>query len=160
MVRGRKINKVQWSTSYSTCTTTQKHKNYSTQSHTHTLTCTHSPTHTHTVNSDRCPTHERGTMMRKGPLFPFFSMRQATRAMVWMVLPSPISSARIPFKLLLYSETSHSRPVTCGVCEVRVKTCCEGHAIILALIQYRRNCDYSIIKRMLRFFPLCKDDIQ
>jgi hypothetical protein len=31
-----------------------------------------------------------------------------------MVLPSPISSARIPFRLLLNSETSHSRP--CNKC--------------------------------------------
>lgn len=30
--------------------------------------------------------------------------------MVWMVLPSPISSARMPFRLLLYRDTIHSRP--------------------------------------------------
>jgi len=31
-------------------------------------------------------------------------------AMVWMVLPRPISSARMPLRLLLYSETIHWRP--------------------------------------------------
>lgn len=33
--------------------------------------------------------------------------------MVWMVFPKPISSARMPFKLLLYRDTSHSRPLIC-----------------------------------------------
>lgn len=30
--------------------------------------------------------------------------------MVWMVFPRPISSARIPFKWLLYKDTNHSNP--------------------------------------------------
>ncbi len=34
-------------------------------------------------------------------------------AMVWMVFPKPISSARMPFKLLLYRDTNHSRPLIC-----------------------------------------------
>lgn len=59
-------------------------------------------------------THESGTMMRKGPLMRLCSMRYVMSAMVWMVLPRPISSARIPFRLLLYSDTSHSRPLICG----------------------------------------------
>lgn len=48
--------------------------------------------------------------MRNGPFTFFFSIRYVMRAMVWIVLPRPISSARIPFRLLLNSETSHSRP--------------------------------------------------
>lgn len=48
--------------------------------------------------------------MRNGPFTFFFSIRYVMRAIVWMVLPRPISSARIPFRLLLNSETSHSRP--------------------------------------------------
>ena len=46
-------------------------------------------------------THESGTMIRKGPLTLFFSIRWVISAIVCMVLPRPISSARIPFKLLL-----------------------------------------------------------
>lgn len=51
--------------------------------------------------------------MRKGPLMRLCSMRYVMRAMVWMVFPRPISSARMPFRLLLYSDTSHSRPLIC-----------------------------------------------
>ena len=58
-------------------------------------------------------THERGTMMRKGPLMRLCSMRYVMSAMVWMVLPRPISSARMPFRLLLYRDTSHSKPLIC-----------------------------------------------
>lgn len=58
-------------------------------------------------------THESGTMMRKGPLIRLCSMRYVMRAMVWMVFPNPISSARIPLRLLLYRDTSHSRPLIC-----------------------------------------------
>ena len=32
--------------------------------------------------------------------------------MVWIVLPRPISSARMPFKRLLYSDTIHVRPAS------------------------------------------------
>lgn len=49
--------------------------------------------------------------MRKGPLIRLCSMRYVMRAMVWMVLPRPISSARMPFRLLLYRDTSHSKPL-------------------------------------------------
>lgn len=52
--------------------------------------------------------------MRKGPLIRLCSMRYVIKAMVWMVLPSPISSARMPFRLLLYRDTSHSKPLICG----------------------------------------------
>lgn len=58
-------------------------------------------------------TYERGTMMRKGPLIRLCSMRYVMRAMVWMVFPRPISSARMPFRLLLYRDTSHSKPLIC-----------------------------------------------
>lgn len=51
--------------------------------------------------------------MRKGPLIRLCSMRYVMRAMVWMVFPRPISSARMPFRLLLYRDTSHSRPLIC-----------------------------------------------
>lgn len=56
-------------------------------------------------------TYERGTIMRKGPLIRLCSMRYVIKAMVWMVLPRPISSARMPFRLLLYKDTSHSKPL-------------------------------------------------
>lgn len=46
-------------------------------------------------------TYERGTMMRKGPLMRLCSMRYVMSAMVWMVFPRPISSAKMPFRLLL-----------------------------------------------------------
>lgn len=46
-------------------------------------------------------TYESGTMMRKGPLMRLCSMRYVMSAMVWMVLPKPISSAKIPLRLLL-----------------------------------------------------------
>lgn len=59
-------------------------------------------------------TYERGTIMRKGPLIRLCSMRYVIKAMVWMVLPRPISSARMPFRLLLYSDTSHSKPLIYG----------------------------------------------
>lgn len=49
--------------------------------------------------------------MRKGPLIRLCSMRYVIKAMVWMVLPRPISSARMPFRLLLYKDTSHSKPL-------------------------------------------------
>lgn len=79
--------------------------------------------------------------MRNGPLTFFLSIKYVMRAMVWMVLPSPISSARIPFRLLLNSETSHSRP--CNKCM--------GNTI-----QYSTtHCN-----RMLRFtFLFCINDI-
>ena len=60
--------------------------------------------------SRNCTTYESGTMMRKGPFARFLSIKWVINAMVWMVLPRPISSARIPFKLLLYSDTIHSSP--------------------------------------------------
>lgn len=40
------------------------------------------------------------------------------RAMVWMVFPNPISSARIPLRLLLYRDTSHSKPLICRNADV------------------------------------------
>lgn len=51
--------------------------------------------------------------MRKGPLIRLCSMRYVMSAMVWMVFPRPISSARMPFRLLLYRDTSHSKPLIC-----------------------------------------------
>jgi hypothetical protein len=55
-------------------------------------------------------TYDKGTMIRYGPLTLFFSIRYVISAIVWIVFPRPISSARIPFRLLLYRDTSHSRP--------------------------------------------------
>ena len=46
-------------------------------------------------------THDKGTMTRCGPLTPFFSKRYVQRAIVCMVFPRPISSAKIPLRLLL-----------------------------------------------------------
>jgi len=37
-----------------------------------------------------------GTIIRNGPQTSFFSARWASKAMVYIVLPKPISSARIP----------------------------------------------------------------
>ncbi len=48
--------------------------------------------------------------MMWGPMLSFFSMRLAKKLMVWMVLPSPISSARMPFMLLLYRDIRNLRP--------------------------------------------------
>lgn len=69
-------------------------------------------------------TNERGTMMRKGPLSLLCSIRYVMSAMVWMVLPSPISSARIPFRLLLYRDTIHSRPWICKTWKNMCKDIC------------------------------------
>lgn len=51
-----------------------------------------------------------GARMMWGPMLAFFSMRLARKLMVWMVLPSPISSARMPFMLLLYRDIRNLRP--------------------------------------------------
>ena len=42
----------------------------------------------------------------------FFSIKYDNKAIVCIVFPRPISSARIPFKLLLCKDTSHSKPLT------------------------------------------------
>ena len=52
-----------------------------------------------------------GARMMCGPMLSFFSMRLARKLMVWMVLPRPISSARMPFMLLLlYRDIRNLRP--------------------------------------------------
>ena len=48
---------------------------------------------------------EEGTMMRCGPSSPI-SLRCARKEMAWMVLPNPISSARMPFRLCRCISTS------------------------------------------------------
>ena len=53
-----------------------------------------------------------GARIRCGPLTPLFSARYARSEMHWIVLPSPISSARIPLSWLLYSDTIHCRPAS------------------------------------------------
>lgn len=66
------------------------------------------------VNQNECEcetlTYDKGTMIRNGPFTFFASIKYVSSPMVCMVLPKPISSAKIPFRLLLYSETSHSKP--------------------------------------------------
>mmetsp|Transcript_7922 Transcript_7922/g.13641 ORF Transcript_7922/g.13641 Transcript_7922/m.13641 type:complete len:252 (+) Transcript_7922:232-987(+) len=54
---------------------------------------------------------ERGATMRKGPLMPFMR-RWDKKPMVWTVLPSPIWSARMPFKPFWYKEMSHLTPMS------------------------------------------------
>lgn len=51
-----------------------------------------------------------GTTIKKGPKFCFFSIKYENKEIVYIVLPRPISSAKIPFNLLLYRETNHLRP--------------------------------------------------
>lgn len=55
-------------------------------------------------------TYDRGTIIKNGPFTRFFSIKQVISPMVCIVFPKPISSAKIPFKLLLYSDTNHSKP--------------------------------------------------
>lgn len=52
-------------------------------------------------------------------------------AMVWMVLPRPISSASIPFRLLLYRDTIHSSPWIYETQEKKQKTRKEMSALML-----------------------------
>ena len=52
----------------------------------------------HLLNSwIQFPTTDLGMMIRWCPLIFLFSLRKAMREIVWMVLPKPISSARMPF---------------------------------------------------------------
>ena len=46
-------------------------------------------------------TYDRGTIIKNGPLTFLRSIKYVINAIVWIVLPKPISSAKIPFKLLL-----------------------------------------------------------
>ena len=50
-----------------------------------------------------------GPAMRKGPAV-LVARSCAMRPMVWMVLPSPISSARMPLRPFSHSESSHCTP--------------------------------------------------
>lgn len=52
-----------------------------------------------------------GTIIKCGPQIPFSQARWAIVAIVWMVLPSPISSASMPLILLLCKVTSQSSPI-------------------------------------------------
>ena len=67
----------------------------------------------HTNNNTDHMTHDSGTIIKYGPLTPFFSIRYVINAIVSIVLPRPISSASIPLRLLLYSDTNHSSPFIC-----------------------------------------------
>ena len=58
-------------------------------------------------------TYDNGTITKNGPIIFFFSIKYDNKAIVWIVFPRPISSARIPFKLLLCKDTSHSKPLIC-----------------------------------------------
>lgn len=60
-------------------------------------------THTHTHTQDSAPHGESA--------LPFSQARWASRAMVWMVLPRPISSARMPLSFFSYMVTSQSSPM-------------------------------------------------
>ena len=53
----------------------------------------------------------RGAATQMGPLT-FFSRMCAMRAMTWIVLPRPISSARMPLRPFSKSVASHRRPST------------------------------------------------
>lgn len=46
----------------------------------------------------------------RNPVKYIYKAYSLTKLITWTVLPRPISSARIPFKWLLYSETNHLRP--------------------------------------------------
>mmetsp|Transcript_21437 Transcript_21437/g.53853 ORF Transcript_21437/g.53853 Transcript_21437/m.53853 type:complete len:306 (-) Transcript_21437:56-973(-) len=54
---------------------------------------------------------ERGTTMRKGPAT-FMPYKCARNAIVWHVLPSPISSARMPLRPFSHREEIHTTPST------------------------------------------------
>lgn len=58
----------------------------------------------------RSLTYDSGTMIRNGPFNFLNSIKYEINPIVWIVLPKPISSARMPFRLLLYSDTNHSKP--------------------------------------------------
>lgn len=97
-----------------------------------------------------CCTYERGTIMRKGPLIRLCSMRYVIKAMVWIVLPRPISSARMPFRLLLYRDTSHSKPLIwtgreegSGICRMQI-TPCETQALDPAPQDSLTSCSHSL----------------
>ena len=63
------------------------------------------------IGHRECNSYDKGTMIKNGPLMSFFSIKCVIRAIVWIVFPKPISSARIPLRLLLNSDTSHSKPL-------------------------------------------------
>ena len=49
--------------------------------------------------------------LRKNDSIPFSQAKWASNAMVWIVLPRPISSAKIPLSRFEYMVTSQSRPM-------------------------------------------------
>lgn len=53
-----------------------------------------------------------GTTIRWGPQIPLSQANADIRAMVWIVLPSPISSARIPLSFLSCKVINQSNPMT------------------------------------------------
>lgn len=70
-------------------------------------------------------TVERGAAIRKGPFTPISTMCAITE-MHWMVLPNPISSARIPFTPFSYNtctrerdKKSHLGTIYCGMVELQ-----------------------------------------
>ena len=52
-----------------------------------------------------------GTIIKCGPQFPLFIAKYANNAIVWIVLPKPISSAKIPLILFSFNATSQFRPI-------------------------------------------------
>lgn len=52
-----------------------------------------------------------GTTIKCGPQIPRSQANEASKDIVYIVLPKPISSAKIPFSRLLCNVTSQSSPI-------------------------------------------------
>lgn len=75
-----------------------------------------------------------GTTIRWGPHIPLSQARCARRAMVMIVFPRPISSAKIPFNLFSYIVTSQSKPM----CWYSRKECLRrnGNFVLTFVVEY------------------------